>query len=294
MTTLKSIRQMLKNWIEDDSIDEVFENFIQYAITECESTVNFSELFDTKTVAVTSGIFTEPARCREITEVYPETTTGYPAFRFEFNNDVVTQDKGGMIGYTISPYPAWDTAEASHAVDYVLGSGVLAKTSGTFFAAADVGKRVMIAGCDEFFEVVSVGASTAVVSPVVPLATGSGTAQVNPAGTKRFLLKTPTNEVYEGNVTVHYQKKHPLVYSDNSLLLIPCAQSVALIALQQALMTNKYEVDAQRLDAAVIMAKNRELDRHSFKTTKNSFSNSAFSVRSKRVSGAGFRRYDCP
>lgn len=287
MTPLKTIRQLLRNWVEDDSIDDIFQNYINLAIRECEATVNFSELFATKDVATLNGVFTEPARCQEIVDVLPQTTSGYPDFRFEFRAREITREEGGMSLYTINPYLGFEVESASHSVSFTQGGTTLTQEGATFFSAADVGSRVMISEEEEFYELISISGTdpnqTAVVSPAISAATSTAsTALVSPAGTKRYLLLDPQNVPYNGTVTIKYQNKHPLVYSDSSLLLIPCPQSVALLALQQALVTNKYDVDAQRLETAVMMAKNRELDGHSFKTTKQVRKDPMFSVRSRR------------
>jgi hypothetical protein len=285
MTPLKTIRHLLRNWIEDDSIDDIFESYINLAIRECEATVNFSELFATKTVTPSSGVITEPARCREITDIIPYTESGTPPFRFEFRGQDVVQTDGGLAQYTINPYEASDEAEASHSVTFTQGGTTLTQAGGTWFVAGDIGKRVMIDGHEEKYELLSIAGvnpnQTAEVSPKISADDGD-TATVAPGGTRRFLLLNPDNTPYEGDVTVKYQKFHPKVFSDESLLLIPCPQSVALLALQQSLMTNKYDVDAQRLEQAVMLAKNRELDGHAFKKTKAVRRDSMFSVRSRR------------
>jgi hypothetical protein len=287
MTPLKQLRKLLRNWVEDESIDDIFQDFINFAIAECESTANFSELYAETTVTPVSGVFTEPALCREILDIVPYTSTGYPKFRFEFRNRDIVESDGGMLQYTIQPYAGFDAPESSHECSFDQGENTLSQEGATFFTSADVGKRLMIEENEGIYEIVSVSGTdpnqSVVIKPSVSAAdSDSAMVTVNPAGTKRFILKTPENAPYEGAVTIKYQRKHPIVYSDASLLLIPCPQSVALLALQQALVTNKYDVDAERLQTAVMMAKNRELDGHSFKATKTSRADSMFSVRSKR------------
>ena len=282
MTSLKDIRYLLRDWIEDESIDDVFENFINFAIAECETTTNFTELYAEKAVTVPStGIFTEPARCREILEVIPETTSGFPSYRFVPRQRVVTQNDSFLTDYTFSPSPGFEEAEASYAVSVIEGSKTITKAGGTFFAAADVGKRVMLDDSSELYEITEVDTTTITVIPAVTSDTETTVATLNPAGTRKFILRDPNNTIVEGDMTVSYQRKHPHVYSDASLLLIPCPRTVALLALQQSLMTNKYDVDALRLNQSVIEAKHSELDNTPFKTTRRKIGDSTFAVRSR-------------
>jgi len=284
MTSLKELRAILRDWVEDESIDDVFTNFANFAIQECETIVNFVELYAESSITVPdTGIFTEPARSREIIQVIPETTTGYASYQFKPRKDMQTQAEGYQRNYTLNPYPAFDTAEAEYTVSFTQGATTITKVGSTFFAAADVGKRVMLAEDSELYEIITVAEETITVSPAITTTTStSTTASLNPAGTRRFILKDPSNVVAAGDMTVSYQKKHPKVYADASMLLIPCPRSVALIALQQALITNKYDVDAQRLDMAVMQAKNSELDNTAFKQRTNQRADSLFSVRSRR------------
>ena len=281
MTSLKEIRYLLRDWIEDDSIDDVFANFINEAIKECETIVDFSELYAEASVTVpTTGIFTEPARCREILEVIPVTSTGFPAYRFVPRQRTISQSESALMEYTMNPYPGFEEAEASYTVAVVQGSKTITSSS---FAAADVGKRLMLDDSSELYEITAVGETTITVTPAITADTDASiTARVNPAGTRRFILRDPYNNVKSGDMTVSYQRKHPRVYEDASMLLIPCPRSVALIALQQALMTNKYSVDAQRLAQAVVEAKHAELDNFAFKTTRRKVGDSSFAVRSRR------------
>jgi hypothetical protein len=281
MTSLKEIRYLLRDWIEDDSIDDVFANFINEAIKECETIVDFSELYAEALVTVPdSGIFTEPARCREILEVFPVTTTGFPAYRFVPRQRTISQSESALMEYSMCPYPGFEEEEASYTVSVIQGSKTITSSA---FVAADVGKRLMLDDSSELYEITAVGATTITVTPAVTADTDESiTARVNPAGTRRFILRDPYNNVKGGDMTVSYQRKHPRVYADSSLLLIPCPRSVALIALQQALMTNKYSVDAQRLAQAVVEAKHAELDNFAFKTTRRKVGDSSFAVRSRR------------
>jgi len=289
MTSLKEIRYLLRDWIEDTSIDDVFANFINNAINECETTVNFSELYDEYEVTVPeSGIFTEPPRCREILEVIPETTSGFPLYRFIPRQREVTQRDSFLADYTIRPYPSFSEEEANYLVAVVQGSGTITQAGDTFFSSVDVGKRVMIDESSELYEITAVGETTITVTPTVTSDSDTlAVVRVNPVGTRRFRLKDPYNNAVSGDMVVSYQRKHPTVYSDASILLIPCPRSVALLALQQSLSTDKYSVDAERLARAVIEAKHSELDNFVFKTTHRKIGNGKFSVRTARENITG-------
>ena len=281
MTSLKEIRYLLRDWIEDDSIDDVFANFINEAIKECETTVDFSELYAEKLVTVPdSGIFTEPARCREILEVIPVTSTGFPAYRFVPRQRMISQSESALMEYTMNPYPGFEEEEAAYTVGVIQGSKSIDSSE---FSSSDIGKRLMLDDSSELYEITAVDSTTITVTPAITANTDASIiARVNPAGTRRFILRDPYNNAKGGDMTVSYQRKHPRVYEDASLLLIPCPRSVALIALQQSLMTNKYSVDAQRLAQAVVEAKHAELDNFAFKTTRRKVGDSSFAVRSRR------------
>jgi hypothetical protein len=287
VTTLKTLRRYLRDWVEDDSIDEIFTNYINLAIQECES-FDFHEMSATATVTPTAGIIDDPPRCRKIMDVLPATESGYPSFRFEFRSREVTQDVGGKAFYTFSPYDGYDSNQAEYDVSFVQGGTSLAQEGETFFSQDDVGCRVMLKGADDFYEIVSVSGTapnqTATVAPAITAEDATeGVAYLTPVGTKRYILKDPSNNVYTaGNVTVCYQKKHPLVWEDDSIVILPCPQTIALLALQQALMTNKYNVDAQRLENAIVFAKNREISSQTIKSTKAQYGDNSFSVRSRR------------
>lgn len=291
MKPLKALRAILRNWIEDDSIDDVFQNYINYAIEECENTVNFQELLRIETVTPdSSGVITEPALSREITSIIPETASGYPSFEFKFTDSQPNWNDGGMRNYTASPSTPVESADDTHSASVTQGSTTLSYVATSWLTDADVGKRLMIAGEEEIYEIISVvSVTSAVVYPEVSCATNtSASVIVNPPGTRKIQLRDPSNVAYTGDVTVQYQRKHPLVYKDASMLLIPCPQSVALIALQQALMTNKYDVDAARLETAVMLAKNRELDNVTFKKRIIKRRDNMFAVRD-RISRPTYR-----
>ena len=285
MKPRKELNTILSNWVEDESIDEIFASYLDFAVEECETIVNFSELYAEKTVVVpATGILTEPARCREIIEILPTTSTGYPTYRFEPRNMEETQENGILECYTYQPYPVDDEVGAEHTVSFVQGGTTLTKVGATFLTSADVGSRLMIDESSELYEIISVDTTTAEVLPKISSATPvtSASVTVTPVGTRKYILKDKSNVIFSGSVLVRYQKKHPKLYSDSSMLLIPCPRSVALIALQQALTTDKYNVDAQRLDNAVVMAKTSELDNHAFKKTKVIRRDGLFAVRSRR------------
>ncbi len=288
MTSLKKLRTLLQDWIEDESIDDVFQNYLNYAVEECETIVNFAELRATEDIVVGStGIFTEPARCREIVNVYPQTATGYPSFKFEKRDRVYDWSTGVYHEYTISPSPGFTSPEASYDCSYTKGGTTMTQTGGTFFDADDVGKRLMLAGGDEVYEITEytdIGSADEIeVTPsIAETSSTAATAYLNPAGTRKYILRDTANALYAGTVTVEFQEKHPMLYEDESMLLIPCPRSVTLIALQLGLITNKYDVDAERLATAVVLAKNHELDNHSFRHTSSVRTDSLFAVRARR------------
>lgn len=284
MTSLKEIRYLLRDWVEDDSIDEIFANFVNNAIEECEATVNFTQLYmETVVVVPDSGVLVEPPLCREITSVTPVTTSGFPEYRFVPRQKLNTKQDSFLAEYAMMPFPGFVDDEANYTVSVTQGSNTINKTGDPFFSASDVGKRVMLDASSELYEIQTVEESSITVTPAVTSEDDSSvTAKLNPAGTRQFILRDPYNKLQSGSMVVAYQRKHPRVYSDSSMLLIPCPRSVAFIALQQSLMTNKYTVDAQRLAQAVQDAKHTELDNFTFKTTHRKIGTGAFAVRSKR------------
>lgn len=271
MTTLKGLRSILRDWIEDETIDDVFQNYINYAVAECESIVNFVELRNQKTITVPStGIFTEPARCREIVSIYPSPESGYPAYQFERRDRVYSVAGGVYTGYTMEPSVAVRSPELTLSCSFSQYGTVLTNVGTPWVTSDNVGDRLMISSDDELYEITAVDGTTITVFPEINAEdSDASNVYVTPPGTRRHLLRDPSYTAFEGDVVVVFQEKHPLLNRDESVLLIPCPRSVALIALQNALMTNKYDVDAQRLASQIMKAKNEELDNHAYKTVRS-------------------------
>lgn len=282
MTPVKEILLILQDWIEDTSFDDSFIRFINYGVRECEKIVNWPALRGTKTITVGSdGILTFPPRCREIVSIFPSTGASIEAYKFNPIDEGFTTDAGRIYQNTYEPYEPISSVLASALITVTQGSATITPTAGSF-SETWVGETLMIDESGEQYEITAASESSMTVDHPVVADSGSYTGTVRPVGLERIILKTANRVAFEGDVIVTYQKKHPTLYDDSSMLLIPCFQTVALLALQNALITNKYSVDAQRLDAAVIMAKRSELDSYTYKRRKTARADRLFSVRSNR------------
>jgi len=295
MTSLYDLILILQTWIEDESIDDAFLVFLMFSIEQAEKLVDWANLYGEKTVTVgTDGIITIPAECRKLLSIYSaDDSSGTPAFRFSMVDDEPTLETGGMIQYSAEPYLPVAETLATFTPTVTQGSAVLTDTADA--VQAWVGERVMIGNAPDLYEVVSVVDATSVtLSQPVPFATTSATVTypsiVGPVGMERFILQNRQSTPWSGDVVVKYQRRHPSLVRESDRLLIPCPQTVALVALQNALRTDKYNVDADRLENSVVLARADEVGTSPFSKKKNIFKDSTFSVRSKSRYGRNSRR----
>ena len=286
MKSLNEILELLQDWLEDDSIDASFIRYMNFAIDQAESFVDWLGLYGEKTVTVGSdGVLTLPAEAHKITSIYSsETTGGVPKYRFSIRDSEPTAETGGTIQYSANPYPPVATTVDSVTATITQGSAAI--TSSAAFDTSWVGKRLLIGTYSDLYEISAVAdASNATLSRVVPFDSADYTVTVEPAGTERLLLVDRDETVWSGDVVVKYQRKHPTLVETTDRLLIPCNRTIALLALQNALATDKYTVDAQRLEQQLMIVKAEECGKSTISTKKKRFCDRTFSVRSNKRRG---------
>jgi hypothetical protein len=199
-----------------------------------------------------------------------------------------TNETGGLIQYTASPYLPVPITLGSPTVTVVQGTNVV---TGSGFLASWVGERILIGTFKDTYEItaVNVGLTELTLSATVPQSSESYASVIRPAGMERFRLEDRLETAWAGDVVVKYQKLHPSLIQTTDRLKIPCPQTVALEALQNALMTDKYTVDAERLELALTKAESSEVGTSPFSKKKTVYRDRMFSVRSNGR-GRGFGR----
>jgi hypothetical protein len=291
MTSLNDLNQLLQIWIEDESIDDSFLAFINYGIQQAERMIDWPQLYGETTITVgDDGILTIPAQAHKLLGIYSsEQAGGRPNFKFSMRDSEPTAETGGIIQYSAAPYLPVDSTLASVTATITQGSAVV--TSSGLFDSTWVGERVLVGTHKDIYEIVSVeSTSSMTLSAPVPFTTGSFTILVRPIGMERFRLENRQETIWEGDVLVKYQKLHPSLVIAIDRLKIPAPQTVALKALQNALLTDKYTVDAERLEIAVTKAQSSEVGTSPFSKKKMAYRDRTFSTRSNRRHGRFPRR----
>lgn len=280
MTRLSKIIELLQKWDEDVSVDEAFTAFINFAVEDAEGRIDWAELKKKTTVTPDSdGVLLIPALCRKITGIYTTVATGstYASHEFIEREKAITGDSGGVLRYVYEPYEASGAALWSGAVSCTDSATV----TGSGFSSSLVGHRIMFDGSSQMYEVLTVTGTTSITLDRAFYGTAT-VGQVRPVGMLQLLLKTDAGAAYTSDVVVHYQKKHPELNDDDDMLLIPCAKTVSLLALQNALITNKYSVDARHLDRVLEQARSTEIGTSPFAKSRERRRDSTFAVRSRR------------
>ena len=287
MIWAEEILEMIRTYLEDDSIDSEFITFMNFALKQASTMRSWDALSEIKTETVTDGILTMPPRMARLTGLYvsPYDST-VPEYQFHASAGLRTREVGFGKRYTFEPYSATKTAGKQIALTSVAGDQTITEVSGSDFVTADdVGKALMIVGTNQRYEILSYSDSitdTAEVYPAVDLSLTSATGYVTPVGTARVKLSGPDLEVYAGDVEIRYQAEHPKIVDFQSAILIPCPRTLALMTLSLGLQTNKYNVDAQRLQEDLMMAKNEEMGLDLSSRARPEQRHSMFAVRSKR------------
>ncbi len=289
MVPLAKILENVRVWIEDLSIDNDFITFVNLAIRQVEKRVNWGGLFggDYPVTIGSDGILLIPAQARKVTHIVSAASSNnVPLYEFMFREDQPTSESGHIRQYTANPYKCVETALASSVtVNVTQGSLTITAAAGSFLSTW-VGERLLLGSSPNFYEVMSVNTGAnpqeLVLSGPAQQDTGIYPILVRPVGMERYLLKTNTEAIFAGDVIVRYQKKHPEVKETTDWIMMPCDQTISLLVLQNALITDKYSVDAERLERALMMAQNDEIDGHQFRKSKSSIKDPLFSVRTRR------------
>lgn len=285
MKSLNGLLELLRTWIEDDSIDDSFTTFLNFAVLEVEDMVEWASLYGEEVITVGSdGILTIPPKAYKLTGIYSTIIqAGRPEFRFQPRDNQPTSESGGLVMYSYNPYIP---VEESLAYDEGVITQGLTTITGTGFDSDWIGERLMIGDFDDLYEItaVNVAGTEITVNTKIPFASGTYDLIIRPAGMERYKLLKSDELAFSGDVKVTYQRRHPTLVGASDRLLIPAPRTVSLLGLKNALITDKYTVDATRLEDAMMVAKNSEISNHAFHKTKNVRNDRLFSVRSNRSS----------
>ena len=288
-TSAQEIIDTLRDYVEDESIDDVFINYINFALREAVDCYSWGGLYGEKTIAVdATGIIAMPPRVSKLYGIFVSPDAGdIPDAEFKPIRGTRSKDTNVLAQYTYEPYTSTDLSDHEYTCAITQGSSTISQAgSSPFFGSSDVGDALLIDGYGEEYEILSYSEGTPdtiIVSPEVSAETdAAANAFHNPAGCVRFKLRKNDFSLYEGNVLLKYKKTHPRIYSGDSLLHIPCPRFIALRSIQLAMQTNKYNVDSDRINSDVLVAKNQEIGNDPFRSTIEPRKDSMFSVRSKR------------
>lgn len=288
MTEVSKILAIIYNFMEDNSIEDEALSYIQFAIRNVENHAWPVMRAVSDVTSTSEGIIIPPARCREIIHVTSaQTTESIPSYEFLPLDVVPSAEYIRQNKYWIAPHVGLDADEATYTVDVTQGSITITQVSGKdFFTSEDVGKSITLLGSSQEYEILTYTGDTLdtiTVAPDVSIATSANaTATLRYAGRPRYKLYTNYLLPFEGDVTITYQKTHPEVWGESSKLLLSCFQSVAYLAIQMFQQTNKYDVDAERLQRKLDLAMAQEIGGAFFSKKKKPTGDSMFAVHSRR------------
>lgn len=288
-TVLKDIIKIVSNFIETTVNDPEITDYINQAVREVESLKHWGVLSGILDMTPdSSGILQVPPRSRLITDISLVPSGGPAAAKFYPREDLPTADEARLINYWYIPYPSLDVDGTTNAITVTQGSSSVTQAGGalTFFDADDVGSNLTLTGSSFEYEITAFTSGSPDTITLAPVVSSSNQTSINAiidiSGRERIILYDASINVYTDQVRVYYQKKHPILYTDSSRLLIPCPRTVAYIAIQLMLQTDKYDVDAQRLEIMLARAKNEEIGSSNFAKTRQTRNDTLFSVRSRR------------
>ena len=286
MATLKDIRQTCIDWIEDDSdiplIDRTINGQLRFV-----SKREFEALYRSVDVTPTSGgVITVPPVCSTILGIYPQTTYGsLPSFDFTARTGRPMSGEPRTNRYLFHPSEATRVADATGLVlGGTQGGSTLTEQSGTAITAEMAGGELKISGDTTRYLIVSAIAGTSMeVFPTLRSYDSTALAgTINPSGMKRYVLTDPSGNIYTNEVTIDYQIDHPPLVLPDDELIIPMERTIALLTVQQFLQQSKYDVDAERLDRAILDARLVEYGTEPSNQQDNAPKDTMFSFRSKR------------
>ena len=287
MVSVESILENCRAWIEDISIDSSFITFLNLAIRKVEKRVDWVGLTDRRTVSIGSdGLLTQPAQARKITSIVSVAETGgVPLYQFEMRQDQPTTSNKFIAQYSANPYPSITTPLTdTMTATATIGSADIVRASGTAVSEDWVGERLLLGTSPNYYEILAVdeGTDTITLDAPVQVATAIYGVQIRPFGLERYILKSQSETPFEGDVVVHYQKRHPEVTVSTDWIRMPCEMTISLNVLKSSLITDKYSVDAIRLDRELLEAQNDEIGSHPFRRSKSGVKDSLFSIETRR------------
>lgn len=288
MTYLKTLRQDVQDWLEDEGDNAEVDRALNRAIEEVETYQDWEVLKDSDTQTPDSdGIIRAPADSRVIRRVFPVGAYELPEFTFRPKSELDALDKPITTAYKLWPHTMNKSALSSGLlVDLVQNSQTVtqAVSSADNIDVAWVGERIQFEGDETYYEITAATASTDLtVYPDVRRESGSSQiAQVRPLGLEQYKVTDYQGQPYTDDVQIKYQVKHPALVSNTDQLLIPARQTVVLTAVKFFLHQTKYDVDARQLSIDLAQARDRECNQQATASPESVGVKSTFSLRSKR------------
>jgi len=288
MTYLKTLKDNVQDWLEDEGDDEQVTRAVNRAIREVETYKDWEVLKDSATMTPdSSGVIQKPATCRVIRKVYPTGSYDLPEYVFR---PVSEKPQMGQPTTTASKLIAVAGVKEQLSdgllVDVVQNSQNItqAASSAEDIDVTWVGERFQIEDDETVYEIISaVAATSMVVFPDIRRETGDAQiAKVRPLGLEQYKLMDYTGKEYTAGVVADYQTKHPTLISDTDQLFFPAEQTVTLLAVKFFLHQTKYDVDARQLMIDITDAKGRECNQEATASPEHVGPRASFALRSKR------------
>ena len=285
MKTLDYIRKRVIAWTQDKSDLEGYTEAINHSIDIVTESIGFTQLLDHKDIKPdANGCFLIPARCQNIFDILPKEDSPLPSFRFVGTQHAEANPRYG--GYRYRTIGSNDEILGDLIGTIPAQGNVFTKTGASIdpITAEMVGEEFQIRSTSEKHEVVSVdeSAQTLVFKPNwYGVATSDTQAIVRPLGMAKIQVYSTSGQVYTGDITVSFFRKHPFLYGAYDRLMIPAGELVALETVRFFLRVHKYDVDAERLESEWQKATNHANAMQPTQTELSSRNTTIFSPRGR-------------
>jgi len=239
METLGSLREWVQGIVEDDSIADTYDLWINNAVKQVEKMYPWGALRGEHSVTVASGALTQPPLFRTINMLWKDDGTTTPTVRFYKHSARPRGEATRLIGHWYIPNGFTTTAGTAYSGTSTEGSQRITRNNpgDDWPTDADEGKQMSIAGRPERYEITDVD-DTAGTIDFYPAFGGEGSTSqgfvVDPPGQRQWLLYDEADALYSGDVLLEYQKSHPVLSLDDDLVLFDASETIRLMILQQA------------------------------------------------------------
>lgn len=138
---------------------------------------------------------------------------------------------------------ATDTATA------ITNGATTVTTSTSIFASTDVGEALLIGDDGYEYEITAYNSATSVdISPAYRGASATVSVYLRPEGVRAIKLFNESGEPYTDDVEFTYKVRPQHLYNDYDRPLIDADEAIQKGALIEAMINEKYNIDAQRME----------------------------------------------